>query len=365
MDAGLSGWNPDPPPLNAVRGFPPAPGEPLPVYPPGPFAAWNRGSQDRSADRGPGRYGRVRPPGDPAPQAAATITPDEFDTNHSIPAIRDPAPAGKASRARTAAPAREHQPARTSPGGQRKGRGPGRRPSHFSAWLAIVAAAAIIAVGAGILVLTSQGGNPSAGPEPTSTPSNSVSSPVVPTGPWRYIGSRGTDPVPLSMHELYPASFTSAGDTYAMIKEGKGKNCLAAIIGSTLQNAIQQGNCTQQVRATYVAKTPGVMATIGVFNLRTSHLAYQAAGKAGHSDFVAQLKSKTGPASHIGQGTGIEEAVVKGHYLVLVWAERTNLAAPKGKAGRASLESFMNMLVQRTVNVGLSYRMVDGKPKAS
>src|SRR5215510_2815035 len=36
---------------NAVRGFPPAPGDPLPVYPPGPFAAWNRGQADRQRGR--------------------------------------------------------------------------------------------------------------------------------------------------------------------------------------------------------------------------------------------------------------------------------------------------------------------------
>src|SRR5262252_5500450 len=35
---------------NAVRGSPPAPGEPLPVYPPGPFAAWNRGQPGRAGE---------------------------------------------------------------------------------------------------------------------------------------------------------------------------------------------------------------------------------------------------------------------------------------------------------------------------
>src|SRR5690242_6773742 len=74
---------------NAVRGFPPAPGEPLPVYPPGPFAAWNRGQ--------PGQ-GDARDLQDTQRRAgssqlvSARITPDEFDTNHSLPAIKDPIP---------------------------------------------------------------------------------------------------------------------------------------------------------------------------------------------------------------------------------------------------------------------------------
>src|SRR5258708_18747577 len=37
---------------STVRGFPPAPGEPLPVYPPGPFAAWNRGQPGQVGGRG-------------------------------------------------------------------------------------------------------------------------------------------------------------------------------------------------------------------------------------------------------------------------------------------------------------------------
>jgi hypothetical protein len=107
------------------------------------------------------------------------------------------------------------------------------------------------------------------------------------------------------------------------------------------------------------------MATIGVFNLKTAALASTAAAKAGHYNFVAQLRSKAGPARNIGQGTGIEEALVKGHYLVLVWAEATNLHAPKGSAQRARLESFMNLVISKTVNAGLSYRMVDGQPMPS
>ena len=77
---------------NAVRGFPPAPGDSLPVYPPGPFAAWNRGQPERAGgDRGTWNGLRPGEAADPTSQlATATITPDEFDTNHSIPAIKDP-----------------------------------------------------------------------------------------------------------------------------------------------------------------------------------------------------------------------------------------------------------------------------------
>src|SRR5215469_926097 len=42
---------------NAIRGLPPIPDEPLPVYPPGPFAAWNKGTSDRSQPAGSGGPG--------------------------------------------------------------------------------------------------------------------------------------------------------------------------------------------------------------------------------------------------------------------------------------------------------------------
>src|SRR5712691_8705616 len=70
---------------NAVRGFPPTPGEPLPVYPPGPFAAWNRNPSDRGGREGGTRTGRY--PESSRQLATATITPDEFDTDYSLPAI--------------------------------------------------------------------------------------------------------------------------------------------------------------------------------------------------------------------------------------------------------------------------------------
>src|SRR5580658_7551487 len=48
-----------------VRGYPPLPGQPLPMYPPGQFAAWNRGPS------GQGRQpGAARPPTPAGPQAS-------------------------------------------------------------------------------------------------------------------------------------------------------------------------------------------------------------------------------------------------------------------------------------------------------
>ncbi len=377
----------------AVRGFPPAPGDPMPAYPPGPFAAWNRGTAGRGTS--PRAHGDARD--DSPAAAAATITPDEFDTNHSLPAIKDPilgrTVAGSAAGrtepgARTGTALREDggrqtQPGpgtglgrgRSSHGGSRAGGGPGRGRSahggprgrggkHQSAWLAIGAAVVIIAVGALILVLTSSGSStpPAATPKAQSTPTPVQTSPTRPGGKWAYIGTRTTDPMPLTAHELFPASFASGGTVYTKVAQRQGTTCRGSIIGGALKTAVRQADCTQAIRATYVSRSAGVMATIGVFNLDSATTADHAATKAGHSSFVAQLQASTGPAKFIGRGTGIEEALVKGHYLILVWAEATNLHTPKNKSDRARLESFMNLLIARTANVSLSYRMVYGQP---
>jgi len=354
----------------------------LPVYPPGPFAAWNRGHSGKAGgdrngqDGGLGTGGYA---GSARQLATATITPDEFDTDYSLPAIKDPVPgkAGGDSAARhavdrTARPPGGRQPGAPGrqPSGRRGDRAAGRaraartRRRRASAFLAIGMAVVIIAAVAIILVMTRPGaGTPAAGTSPTNTPGTKGTSPTPPAGPWEYIGSRNTDPVPLTLVELYPAVITSAGGTYKRATEDHGKNCHGSLIGSALQTAVRRAGCTQELRATYLSKSAKIMATIGVFNLQSFALAKKAATKAGRSEFVAQLPAKTGPAQAIGQGTGLEEALVKGHYLVLVWAEATNLSAPPStKAGRARFSAFMSLLVKRTVNVSLSTRMVDGRP---
>jgi hypothetical protein len=371
---------------NAVRGFPPAPGEPLPVYPPGPFAAWNRGQ--------PGQ-GDVRDLQDTQHRAgssqlvSARITPDEFDTNHSLPAIKDPIPGrensasgGRDQGRRLAAaaiqgPVRDRRAeqdtlappsdGRGQPGGPSRPAAPAARPGRTrkrrqSAWLAIAAAGIIVGAVAFILVTASPGASPPNQPKSRATPPTASTSPTPPAGRWGYIGARKTDPVPLTIAELFPASFSGGTTTYKRAAQTKGKDCRAALIGSALQAAVRRANCTQVLRATYLSKTAKVMGTIGVFNLKNSAAASNAASKAGKSEFVNQLAAKTGPANAIGQGTGIEEAVVKGHYLVLVWAEATSLNPPKHPAGRHRLEAFMNLLIKNTVNLSLSTRMVDGKP---
>jgi hypothetical protein len=384
---------------NAIRGLPPVPDEPLPSYPPGPFAAWNRrGSDGRdaatsTAGNSADLFARQDQGAHPLPAegsarmlSTATITPDEFDTNHSLPAIKDPVltqgraatgladrgtPAGsrpgsraKGAQPRAAAPARDRLSAGRS-SSRKKARG-GRGSRRQSVRLAIGAAAVIVAAVAAILVVTSLSKpGPSQNANSKANRPRVTASPTPPAGKWGYIGSRQTDPVPLALPELFPASFITGGAYYHAAISKEGLNCHAAMIGTALQAAVKKAGCSQVLRASYVARQENAMATIGVFNLATSTAASTVAQHAGHAEFVAELPAKVGVTTRIGEGSGVEEAIVKGHYLVLCWAEFIDLSTPKTKWQRQHLTGFMNTLIQQTINRSLSYRMVDGKPASS
>ena len=55
------------------------------------------------------------------------------------------------------------------------------------------------------------------------------------------------------------------------------------------------------------------------------------------------------------------QAEIKGHYLILMWAEYANLKSPSSTAQRQALEQFATNLVTGTANINLSTRMLTGK----
>jgi hypothetical protein len=176
-----------------------------------------------------------------------------------------------------------------------------------------------------------------------------------------HITSRTSDPVPLTLAELFPAQFSDAGITYTRTVQKARTHCAQALIGSALTSAVSHAGCTQVMRASYLSSNK-LMGTIGVLNLSTFAAAKKAGKAAGTADFIAQLPAARGPTKRLTKGTGVEAAEVKGHYLVLVWAEFANLRAPKSLAQRRELEAFISALIQKTANVSLAARMVTGRP---
>jgi hypothetical protein len=187
-------------------------------------------------------------------------------------------------------------------------------------------------------------------------------SPSPTLGLYGHIATRKSDPMPLKMSELYPTSFTAGGTSIVRTAANKSTNCGAELVGSRIGSAIGSAGCTQVVRATYLASGPGVMGTIGVLNLSTAKAATTVARAADANNFISQLAGQHGATTKIGQGTGIEEAAAKGHYLILIWAEFTNLHKPRTSAQLGTIENFMNELLQNTANVSLTHRMLTGRP---
>jgi hypothetical protein len=191
------------------------------------------------------------------------------------------------------------------------------------------------------------------GPSPSPSPS---------LGIWVHIASRASDPLPLTLTELFPARFADGGIAYTRTVQKARGHCSQALIGSALPSAVSHAGCTQVMRASYLSSGNKMMGTVGVLNLITAAAAEKAGKAAGPAEFIAQLPAATGPTKRLTKGTGIEAAEVKGHYLVLVWAEFANLRPPKSAAQRRELEAFISVLIQKTANVSLANRMVTGRP---
>ncbi len=181
-------------------------------------------------------------------------------------------------------------------------------------------------------------------------------------GKWQHIGSRAEDPQSLTITGLYPPQFALGGKSYVRTAASVTKTCSLAVYGADLQAALQSGHCSQVLRASYISGDGTMMGTVGVVNLISSNAAQKAGKVTGPQEIVAPLTGKKGPTSKLGHGTGVVQAEVKGHYLILMWAEFTSLKSPSGSAQRQALEQFAANLVTGSANINLSTRMLTGKP---
>jgi hypothetical protein len=203
--------------------------------------------------------------------------------------------------------------------------------------------------------------HPAARTQPSS-PASASPSPTPSLGPYGHIASRQADPLPLTIAQLYPQQFAAQGSSFVLMASRISGDCVDAVTGSSMQSAVTSAGCSQVARATYVDIKTGMMGTIGVLNLRTAAAAIRAARAAGPTGFITQLPGRSGPAHKIGQGTGLEEAAAKGHYLILIWAELTDLRKPRNSRQSYLIGRFMTALLDDTANVSLSNRMLNGSP---
>ena len=224
------------------------------------------------------------------------------------------------------------------PGPRRRG---GRAKRRFRAgWLAMAVVVAAAAGFAGYKFLYEPRVNAPVPPTlrlPTTAPGSSGLDKTL--GKWQHIGTRAEDSQPLTIAGLYPPQFALNASSYTRTAASVTKTCSSAVYGADLQAALQSGHCTQVVRASYVSGDGKMMGTIGVVNLISSSAAQKAGQVTGPQEIITPLSSRKGVTSKLGRGTGIVQAKIKGHYLILMWAEFTNLKSPSGSAQRRARPS--------------------------
>jgi len=247
-------------------------------------------------------------------------------------------------------------------GGRRRGRGGGRTRRRTLAWIAVAAVVAAGAGFAGFKYLYEARVNAPV-PPTLRLPTNAPGSPGFDKalGKWQHIGTRARDPQALTIAGLYPPQFSLDGKGYTRTAASATKTCSLAVYGTDLQAALQAGHCSQVVRASYISGDGTMMGTVGVINLISSNAAQKAGQVTGPEQIIAPLTSKKGPTKKLGTGTGVVQAEIKGHYLILMWAEYANLKSPSGQAQRQALEQFAANLVTGSANINLSTRMLSGK----
>jgi hypothetical protein len=284
------------------------------------------------------------------------------------PVIADPPPAEHTAEPVAPRPPRRAagvDPARHSRAAAAKERNAARRKGRKRRRVLIAGACVIAMVSGGALAYLHPGAKagtkepaglaPAATAAPTSSPTAQ--------GQWQHIGTRAGDQTPLTLSQLFPAQFPSSGSDTARTAEAASTKCPQAIFGKALQAAVRKHDCSQVMRASYLSTGHKLMGTIGVLNLGTAADASAVGKVTGSGEFIAQLTAHSGPTRNLAKGTGLEEAEVKGHYLIMTWVEFSTLHAPRTSAQRTQLKTFSTDLINQTANVSLTSRMVTGNPQ--
>jgi hypothetical protein len=251
-------------------------------------------------------------------------------------------------------------PAGTVPPGGRRRTARVRRRFPRAAYLAM---AAVVVIGAGIAgfkYLYEHRVNAPVSPTlrlPTAVPSNPDY--IKALGKWQHIGTRSEDSSAPTIDQLFPPQFELNGSSFVRTAANLTETCSLAVYGANLQAALQNGDCSQVLRASYVSGS--MMGTIGVINLQSASAAAKVGKVTGPKEIIAPLAASKGVTSKLGTGTGVVQAEVKGHYLILMWAEFTDLKSPSTSAQQQELEQFATNLVLGSANINLSTRMLTGK----
>ena len=192
--------------------------------------------------------------------------------------------------------------------------------------------------------------------QPAPSPTKPVLTPVK-------LQSRGTDPAPLTLKEVFgKAKFTAGGHKYVRTAVNSKKNCTGVVGGTTLEKTLKKGGCTQALRATYALSTGSLIGTVGVFNLKTEAAAKTAVKAAGRKDAFLQALRGKGASKTNGRGEAFGTSQARGHYVIMTWVQRPDGKKVASKYHAAVQVFGTQMIKGSNLAVALHYRETEGKP---
>ncbi|MQA98016.1 MAG: hypothetical protein GEV11_26650 [Streptosporangiales bacterium] len=235
------------------------------------------------------------------------------------------------------------------------------RPTRRIPWL--VAAAVAVTGGAALFGALGPGGpeDRTGGSSASPSPKATAASRTPPPGPG-LLASRATDPEPLTLDEVFEQrTLRSGGDAYEMTGRHQEKDCTDAVAGAALREALDDGDCTQLLRASFHRRGSDVMGTFGVANLRDVAAARAAESAAAQPESFLEPLPGSGDTRRLGQGIPLAGAQARGHYLILTWVQFADGHRPEGDE-RDELSRFAAEVGTQTLDAPLEARRTTGKP---
>ncbi len=175
------------------------------------------------------------------------------------------------------------------------------------------------------------------------------------------LATREADSRPLNENELFGdrnAEISSQSIDFTLRDSALAEDCAAAVWGEPAKAALAEADCTQAGRATYVSDTYfGVVAVFNLADVEGSRAVAAALtepeGEGAQDPGFVLSPSGAEPFDRLGSGYSASDAVVSGHYLVLVWVQPTESESVEDRVSLSgplvALANFRDPLYRRMV----------------
>ncbi len=177
------------------------------------------------------------------------------------------------------------------------------------------------------------------------------------------LASREDDSRPLNEGELFErhnSEISGQSLDFTLRDSDLTEDCSAAVWGDEVQRALADGDCSQAGRATYLSGDDyfGVVAVFNLADIEASRAVAQAMelpeaeeGEEPTDPGFVLPPSGNDPFDRLGGGYSAADAIVTGHYLVVVWVQSADSASVEDRVSLVTplvtLANFRNPFFRR------------------